>query len=289
MMKCEFEEKQFEKLIDAELFSWGRLFPVGQVFEGVTGFDSAGFVFNRRFWRRFPSRFFPWWRPGILPDPHFWDIVGKEINSDAFPRFKCNVFLQYKRPQYLKYGGKQEFSYWKAPHYRYYIDQKQQGILERLEQQVSSKALVLYACPAFWKFEDLWKHAQRRRMVDNTNFCKPAGISGHGRYTFIDAKTKGKAFSEPEDIEPVNFKGELDKLLKQEGEYASNKDFILKLERSLSELYPSIEEAHGIDIEVAIKDMDDEYPSGLGKALIKINLFTFLTGLSWMIGCDEHE
>lgn len=289
-MKCKFEEKQFEKLIDAELFGPGRLFPMGQVLEGVLGFDSAGFIRSRPFWRRFrPGWPPPWWLPGVYPNHDLWDISESVINSDAFPKFKCNVFLQYKRPEYISSRRGREYPDWNSPYFRYEIDLKQQRILDQLETKVSSSALVLYACPAFWKYRQLWDYGQAASLIDNSNFCKPSFLTGHRRYTFVDSGTSGKAYSEPNEIKVVNFKEELDKLLRQENRFLNNKDFILKLEQSLSELYPAINYAYKIDIAGNINEMKGEPMNKLLKALMKISLFTFVTQLTWMIGCAIKE
>lgn len=113
-MFCEFEEKQFEKLMDFELFDSLRLFPIGQVFEGSLGIDSAGFTRNKHFWRML-RRFC---LPGIHLGPNLWPLRGEDIDSDAFPSFRCNVFLQYKRPQYVSSKLGAEYSDWEQNYYR---------------------------------------------------------------------------------------------------------------------------------------------------------------------------
>lgn len=285
-MKCQFEEKQFEKLMDVELFGL-NLFPVGQFFENTIGIDSAGFTHNRNFWRLFrwfPFCFFP---PYGIPLAHgLWDLEN-EINSDAFPSFRCNVFLQYKRPQYISSKSASEYSSWGQNYYRYDINYKQQLILESLEKKVSQDALVLYACPAFWKFSDLWLY--RGRLVDRTNFVKAIRLLGHKRYSFIDAGATGMAHSDPEKVEAINLKEEISKFIKQGEHFKRNSDFIFALDDQIAGSLSLLKEIYCLDVDRYWKESKWLFENKLAMSLMRISFFTFVTQLSWMVGCEGSQ
>lgn len=164
---AEFEEKQYEQLLNMELGENRRIFPTGQYFENTAGVDVA--LFSRRiaFWRLW--FFTPIIQPkrGVHLDSGFWDDLTSEWNSPRYPiKYRCNVFLQHKRPEYVTRGKSEELKHWRKPFFRYLIDEHQQDILSKLEQRVSNDALVLYSCPAFWQKNDLWSFADGGKLIE---------------------------------------------------------------------------------------------------------------------------
>ena len=90
-MKCEFEEKQFEGLLNYELMC-GRnfLYVPGQVTEGLLGFDAGIFSTHSKFWGYFVN--LP--RQGISISKTWWQNLEQDL--EHFPPFKYNLFIQHK-------------------------------------------------------------------------------------------------------------------------------------------------------------------------------------------------
>jgi hypothetical protein len=155
-MNCEFEEKQFEQHLNFELLGRRNLLYVpGQVLENTLGFDAALFTRNIHFWRLFELGYLrrvPH-LTGLRIDNGWWRNLDQEI--DMFPDFKCNVFIQHKRPTYLTTAHSKEWSHWKKEYYRYDLTPHQQLALEQLEDKIGNKGIVVYASPAFSKLTNL--------------------------------------------------------------------------------------------------------------------------------------
>lgn len=198
---AEFEEKTYEKLFGQEL-ARGRpiCFPPGQVLENLIGFDDAFALPWHDFFLRFPFPFRRWpqgW-PGVR-----WSDLDRFANdlSSQVPHLKFNLFVQYKRPEYVEGRRAAEWSYWHRAYFRYQINESQQATLERLHQACAGRAVVVYASPAMWKNEDLFTAAAKRQVVAKSNIASVERLKGHGRYTYAEPGGNGRAYSEPEDIE----------------------------------------------------------------------------------------
>jgi len=111
------------------------------------------------------------------------------------------MFVQYKRPDFLKSSGAGEWKHWKCPYYRYNTTPHQQDALERIEIQSAGRAATIYASPAFWKADDLWSNALAEKISANSNIASVARLRGHGRYSYKSAGFVGKGHSEAADIE----------------------------------------------------------------------------------------
>lgn len=283
-MKCEFEEKQYEQLLNMELAGTKQILYVpGQVFENVIGIDAAIYSRSRRFWRLW--RFRPSWPPGVYLEPRFWDWTGKELDDDAFPKFRFNVFVQHKRPEYISSRLGREYRYWNRPYFRYDLNASQQHVLHKLEQKVSSSAIVVYACAAFWQLKELWDLNRNRTLVENSSFVQPYNLSGHQRYTFIRDGNIGKAFSEPLDIESIDLVKEIDRMFEVGEHFENNTGFIYSLYRSIMEVVRDLDEDHRIGF-VSLLEHIGIPPHELAGSLISILIFAFLTGTIWGIAYE---
>ena len=237
-MKCQFEEKQYEQHLNNELLDRQELLYVpGQVLEGDLGFDAAMHSMHRRFWRLFddlPSffyrRYFRYHRRGVLIDPHWWDELDELL--DRFPKFRFNVFVQHKRPEYLTTSSSNEWEDWNCPYYRYELTDHQQIALERLESLVTPQAIVVYASPAFITLKDLWDSVQNRNLVNRSNFCQVSKLSGHHVYTYETSGNLGKGHSDAEDIESYDFLNQISRLNREIKPAEDNRTFLVQLLRS---------------------------------------------------------
>ncbi len=217
-MLAEFEEKQYEQHMNIELLckhDTSNLFPPGQFLENSLGFDVALYSCNRRFWGYFYKHLdWGWKRYFYYFFKHFPYIYPKDIKYleelfedylDYIPKIKFNLFIQYKRPEYMRTKRSSEWEHWNKPYYRYQIIPHQQELLEKLAQNINkNSALVIYASPAFHTQEEFWENVQRKTIVDNSNYCEATDLSGHTKYTYINGGRYGIALSEPEEIKNLN-------------------------------------------------------------------------------------
>lgn len=193
---AEFEEKEFEKPLynqieNGECDVWSP----GQCFEGHIGFDYSGNISSYEFWKRFGG-FIP---KGVILNDYNMEYVWRKMKKKRMlPNFSINLFIQAKRP-YI-HSGTFRGAIYNTKHYSFELNQKQQKILERLDQKLHHKALLVYAAPVFGTYEELYKHTQERTMLSNTSFPKVSALSGHTHWYYCNAYS-GIAHSEPEEDE----------------------------------------------------------------------------------------
>lgn len=285
-MLCQFSERNYEQCLNNELVSNGRIFVPSQSNESDMGFDAAIFSRSPRFWRLWSS----WWpfsfaippRRSVELNPDLFDELEHELDSNNFPpRFKANVFIQHKRPDYLSTRVATEYSYWNRPYFRYYVEQNQQNTLSQLETNVSSRALVVYACPAFWQHGDLFNFSTSCRVVENSNFVKPSVLDGHHKYTFVNAGILGRAFSDPKDIPKVNLLEEIG-MLKELPAEKKNSQFIKSLSAKMIQIVEKSDEPFMTNFNGAMKYFGT-YGHELANSISKIRCFLFITNISWLI------
>lgn len=196
-MKVEFKEKPYEKYVSQEL---GRLtnfaYSPDQCDESFLGFDdafllAAPHLFMLAPFRRRSRRL----RAFGLTIAEL-DLVDDEIVK-RMPPFRFNLFIQYKRPEYLRTKGASEWVHWGSPYYRIELTPHQQAILEQIEAGSHGRAATVYAAPAFWTSADLFKHALAGEVVVNSAFADVARLAGHGKYTYSGPGHVGVGHSEP--------------------------------------------------------------------------------------------
>ena len=292
-MKCEFEEKTYEQYHNIELLGKSKIFyPPGQVQENIFGFDSALFSTNRKFWKLW--RKILWWRSllwpfvpsipsGVYLNSIFWDDLKKVIDKEIGVSFKFNIFIQYKRPEYLKSNRAKEFDYWKQPYYRYNIDIHQQQILSQIERLINDQAVVVYAAPAFHTFRELFKYFGEGRLIENSNYVKPSTLGNHQRWTYINSGTNGWAFSEPEMKESIKLMDYINfvKENTRESIIGSNSEFISKTSSILVESIRNTEYLSKVFNRITEQIVLPKHP--FGKDIIMIYLNLYLTKLRWGI------
>lgn len=293
-MRCEFEEKTYEQYHNMELVSGDKIFfPPGQLQEKSLGIDVALFSKNRKFWRLwgYYKWFMLWSFPtGIslsdLLEYALWEKLKDIINAEDFPTFKFNIFIQYKRPEYIKSARGKEYRFWMKPYFRYDILQHQQDILFSLEQKLDRKAIVTYAAPAFYKMNELLNFFSMGKLVENSNYVKPSALDGHTRWTYINGGIRGIAFSEPEENEGFSFWKELKEIREQtEGiRYENNTEF---LEYTANMLVETLKDSgYYWRVFSRIIELLHLPEHRLGRNLIKIYTFLLITRVRWGIGYE---
>lgn len=288
-MRAEFEEKTYEQHLTAELANGRQFFPPGQVLENMLGFDVALRTGDRHFWRHF-RHMYPFWRemmflapPGVLPDTRWWRELEREL--DFFPKFKFNCFLQVKRADRMVRSDAAEYACWNAPYFRYEIRANQQTALEMLTHKTTGKAIVAYACPAFYELAELWAAISERQLVEQSNFCEASKLKGHGRYTYIEAGNVGIGHSEPTPIESAPFEQTLERLFSQE----SNKNNVAFLAETgemihdIAEHIGPLSKTYNAIVSKLLPDVE----SKLAKSLVRIYAFEFVSRSRLLVGYED--
>jgi hypothetical protein len=121
-LQCKFEEKQYEQLMNIELAKNGQVYPSGQFLENDIAIDAAAYYGDQAFWQSWPTGRRMIVKPGLYLRKEFWEIAEKRLENNMFPKFKCNLFLQYKRPEFIKSARGLERSLWGESYFRYKID-----------------------------------------------------------------------------------------------------------------------------------------------------------------------
>jgi hypothetical protein len=206
MPLAEFEEKELEGPLNAQLTgASGLLWTPGQVLEAIVGFDAALMVEGASFWASLGFEPTPsglpvsasWWPgwPSILLRPL--------LRFRTPPPFRLNLFLQYKRPQHLTYGG--QWRYWRSSYFRFDITPHQQRALEACAKSLGPAGHVAYGSPAFFRRSDLFAYTEDRTLPEKTHFAPVLKLTKHSRYTYVSPRAEGWGHSDPVRIKPLLF------------------------------------------------------------------------------------
>lgn len=288
---AEFEEKEFEKplynqLEDGKCDVWTP----GQCFEGHIGLDYSGNISNYEFWKRFGG-FMP--KGVVLNDYNMGYIWRKMKKKRMLPDFSMNLFIQAKRP-YI-HSGTFSSAIYDTKHYSFEINQRQQKILERLDQKLHHRALLVYAAPVFGTYEELYKYTQEDKVIDNTSFPKVDTLTSHSHWYYRDAEN-GIAHSEPEEKKSFGI-FELIERLKQEHYNAENTKFdenIHTLSRAVMNILDEFREDVQIKYCVSqIKEMQriyeyrqymiDDIDYKIVTAFLTVTIFCEVFNLDWFV------
>ena len=284
-MKVKFEEKTYESYFNNELDQKSSIyFPPGQVLEGALGFDASSFTRNRRLWRMlgYPCWFFPPFHGVDLQD------VAHELNSvlghivDGVPKVKANLFIQYKRPEYITARSGKEWSYWNEAYFRYKVDRDQQKILFKIDQKFGSQALVVYASPAISTLDELVICKKKSKIIESTNFKKARDLNNHNRNTYIQSGVHSIACSEPQKIENLNLLSELERLDSISG--SEMKQVIINTSNIITE-----EILENSKLGVVFKELMAEYRELENYKMLYAHLilkcFREISGIQWLVAC----
>ncbi|HVV53443.1 MAG TPA: hypothetical protein VHO06_27545 [Polyangia bacterium] len=206
MPLAEFEEKELEGPLNAQLTGGsGLIWTPGQVLEAIVGIDAALMVTDAAFWAAVGFGPAP---PGLPASSFWWPDWPLPTARPLFslrtpPPFSLNLFLQYKRPHYLKRG--KEWRHWHSPYFRFDLTPHQQVALEACANSLGAHGYVAYGSPAFSRRADLFAFQEQRALAANTHFAPVLRLSGHSRYTYVSAHSAGKGHSNPVTIEPASF------------------------------------------------------------------------------------
>lgn len=288
---AEFEEKEFEKPLYNQLEDGKcNVWTPGQCFEGYIGFDYSGNISNYEFWKRF-GEFIP--RGVVLNDYNMGYIWRKMKKKRMLPDFSMNLFIQAKRP-YI-HSGTFSGAIYDTKHYSFEINQRQQKILERLDQKLSHRALLVYAAPVFGTYEELYNYIREGKVIENTSFPKVDILSGHSHWYYRDARS-GIAHSEPKEEKSFSI-FELIERLKQKYYNAENTKFDENI-YTISKIVMNVLEEFREDMQVKycfskIKDMQmiyeyrqnwiDNIDYKTVTSFLTITIFCDVFNLDWFV------
>lgn len=277
-MKAEFEEKQFESPLNAELANVSGLFiPTGQMLESLVGFDAALLTHDTRFWR-----YFSYATPlgGAAIDHNWWGLSARQIH--ALPRFRFNLFIQHKRPIYCKGSRSMHRKHFGGPYYKFEVTPHQQVALGRLAVGTAGSAIVSYASPALHTMNALFNHIQARSLVEVTNFVEVTKLNGHRFYNYNSGGANGLANSEPTEISDESISIRIEKMRGSSDKFESNVDFIEETARLVERVGREVPILGRIYSQM-LDSYHIEQIDPVSAAVIKIQTFNFLTGCSWSI------
>ena len=200
MRAAEFEEKEYEGPLCAQLGHGPLFWPPGQVLENYLGFDRGLFVTARYLWSvhgvRSPLR-------GVIPYDEYWPFLPHFARRrDRLPSFRLNCFIQVKRchvgrrlPKVLAALGTNR------PFFRIDIDDAQQATLDRAAAALAGRALFIYAAPVFGTARELFSLMMQGRLVENSTFPGVGALSGHRAWYYSEPGAVGLANPDYERIE----------------------------------------------------------------------------------------
>lgn len=181
-----FEEKTYEIAYCIELAcgtgAYSPVYSPGQVLESILGFDAAGD----------PGSSHMIWTVLALPRPHGVHLVpplwgaSKALQpaSVVLPSYPVSVFLQFKRPEYMKGPAAKQWRMWHHPYYRFKRSKRQQQVLGRLERRLGAQAVVRYAAPAFHTIGELESAQISRSVIGSSGHVPPARLRRHQWWTY---------------------------------------------------------------------------------------------------------
>jgi len=282
-IESDFEEKPYEELMNYELAEIRKIFPVGQVFEHEIAIDAALFSRHPDFWKL--------WKPfssrmaGVHLTEGLWKRLRERLDSDAFPRFRCNLFIQYKRPSFITGANGKARRRWNQPYFRFDVDQRQQAILQVLEDKTKKNSIVVYACASFLKWKELWTFTRNHRLVRNSNFVRPVDLNGHDKYTFVLGGSDGFGYSDPRRVRSTDLIKEIDKLSESSPLFRSNAEFLTDCSNQMTHVmsgFPELAEAHS-----SLMQLIEVPQDSLAKSVISIRSFALLLGVSWSVVLND--
>ena len=283
IVRVQFEEKTYESYFNNELDQMSSIyFPPGQVLEGLLGFDVSARTASRKLWKilGYPFWFFHPFQGANLQE------VAKELDGiighivDSIPGIKANLFIQYKRPEYITTANGKEWIHWNQEYFRYSIYSQQQKLLERIDSSFGDRALVIYAAPAISSLNELVQCKKNKKIIESSNFKKVGNLVGHSRNTYIKSGTYSVACSEPERIENINILSEIERF--KQAETAEVREVIGNTSKS-------IEEALEITAyyKAAFNSLMEEYRELKQFKILYSHLvmkcFREVTGVQWLI------
>ena len=207
-----------------------------------------------------------------------------------FPGCYFNLFVQHKRPEFIKSPRGKERVHWRKSYYRFNIDSQQQKLLENFENSSSSNAVVTYACAVFYLMNDFCCHLKNESLIQSSNFVRPSRLTGHDRYTFDTPGSCGQAFSQHEFIEDSALSERIAERISEGGQPLS--ELIGLAARAATETMATDDVFYDLFQQIIEISVPSELMGNSAlRSLIITQIFCFMNTTSWsIVRCpSSHE
>jgi hypothetical protein len=296
VITAEFEEKAYEGPLYNQLERGNNLlFTPGQVLEKTLGFDAGLFVAQAAIWETLGYKtplqgaalaYYDW--------PFAWKL---KQPKEKIPRFRLNLFLQAKRPDFYTRRPRslKKLNTISAPLWSFRVTRHQQRRLQRMSETLEGKAHVAYASPAFHTYTDLFRHTQRRTMVQNSSFPSVEILKDHDAWYYQRPGAQGAANPNPESIEEPSLLDRIAGLARATDAFDGGDLRWLDLTaRGVIDAAAAADEvtidgrtAHFFDDLQTLERLTERYeiPESL-RAYARVALFTIRFDLNWLVVAD---
>lgn len=242
--------------------------------EAFLGTDSIFFLppDSRYFPFSFVRRSRHWRRTGM----HFSEVdsLNEEL-LQRLPNFKFNLFVQYKRPEFLTAHNAGEWPCWRVPYYRYKITPHQQSVMESIVTTAMGRAAVVYASPAFRTFEDLFSIARNEEVIAKSNIASVERLVGHEKFSYVSQGSIGKGHSETKDVLSPTIEEIVDAGMQQKELRAA--EHVKRLAKDIREAVRATDQARRLfELALAANGVDglsDTRREGITQAILTIQAF----------------
>jgi hypothetical protein len=286
----EFEETEFRGPLFNQLEKGNHLlWEPGQVFEKTIGIDRASFCLNSYLWNL--HGYSCNLGGSILRGKPFHYIWSGSKPSKLLPDFKLNLFIQAKRSKYSSQSNTKLNPHINGPYWHFDITPHQQLALEKLEEELSVDALVIYAAPVFHKQQELYNHTSNQTIVNNSTFPKASTLKGHSKWYYDRPGIVGVANPNFDFSNEENLMQQIQLKRAEEGSF-KNDNGINNLQR-ISKAITSVVESRSNDFEATrfaylsaliddqIEDWELQETKGI-KDFMRIETFAYLWKLNWL-------
>lgn len=233
MTPADFEESEYRGPLYNQLERGNHLvWEPGQVFEKHIGIDRAAYVTDPYFWG-LHSLTSP--ISGVVLVEYDWDYIWRaRLRNKVLPDFQLNLFVQVKRPHAgTRPRGKIKTHGITGDYWKFEVTPHQQLALERMSSNLSGRALVCYASPAFHTQASLYEHTKNQSIVQNSSFPPVNALADHSAWYYDKGGLFGVANPDFERVEIESLQNRIYRFVQQS--YASDEDATSALE-SLAKL-----------------------------------------------------
>jgi hypothetical protein len=180
MKRAEFEEREYETPLYNQLASGNpNVWAPGQVLEKHIGIDYALMLPDP--WI-FGVHGYGMSLPGVVLGRHRWLL---RRTQRPLPTFRLNLFIQAKRSEWGRRVPSQIQPHGMTPPFwRFLIDPDQQKTLQTVASKLGSRALVVYAAPAFHELRALFLHTRKGTITSASTFPTVSSLSGHDAWYY---------------------------------------------------------------------------------------------------------
>jgi len=185
----------------------------------------------------------------------------------------------------------------KGETWAFFLDAKQQLLLECLSDKTQRRAHVAYAAPVFHEQSDLYWHTRKRTIVKNSTFPSAKCLSGHKAWYYQQEGSVGVANPNPELIEEASLMDRLRYLVEEDRDRSEPDDLPLE---SLDErvqavvgdeqLRESFQRARYFDELQEIDRLADQFDlQPTARAYLRVSTFAEIFDLTWFVVSAESR